>query len=95
MKTTLLINIKKLLKPKNIIFLIFALAIILLIGSVFRYIYIQNNRYQQLSEESVIEQREERTAGEEKLLEKESPEPIEQKTGTVETEFRDNMIMIF
>jgi anionic cell wall polymer biosynthesis LytR-Cps2A-Psr (LCP) family protein len=89
-------KVKKYFGPKNIILMILTFTIILLIGSVFRYIYLQNIQYQKSIEESVIEQQREteKREEEEKLIEKESPES-EQQTGEIEREYREDTLMIF
>jgi predicted negative regulator of RcsB-dependent stress response len=83
------------LKTKNIFFIVIIFAVIVLIGVVFRYIHNQNVEYQQLREESIMEEQTATIIEENIPAEKESPEPEEQTTGTVETEFRDSTIMIF
>jgi regulatory protein YycI of two-component signal transduction system YycFG len=83
------------IKTKNIFFIVILLVIIMLIGVVLNYIHNQNVEYQQLSEESMMEEQAATIIEENIPAEKESPEPEEQTTGTVETEFRDSTIMIF
>ncbi len=99
---SLISNIKNLLIMKNMLFILLILIAILLIGSVFRYIYLQNIQYQKSNEESVIEQQEETKTEietenreeEEMLSEKEAPD-VGQQSGKVEREYRDDTLMIF
>lgn len=84
---------KRLLKTKHIALAILILTSFFLIGSVFRYIHLQNIQYQKLSEETNIRQQTE-SREEESLTEIVTPEMKEQKQ-EVEREYRDDTLMIF
>lgn len=95
-------KIKKLFKPKNIIFILMGLTVILLVGFVFNYINKQNIQYQQLSEQQPVEVQVEETgdAGEKLATEsqvqaQEETLKSEGQTRTPDTEFREDTLMIF